>query len=84
MAQQTWTHFKPLFPIQPSSEQVLNTQSLQLAQDAIDNAIARYQPNTSNLMFHSDQGTQYSSTIQLLVLKPNQGCWLNNSSLDRF
>jgi hypothetical protein len=35
-------------------------------------------------MFHSDQGTQYSSTIQLLVLKPNQGCWLNNSSLDRF
>jgi hypothetical protein len=28
MAQQTWTHFKPLFPIQPSSEQVLNTQSL--------------------------------------------------------
>jgi transposase InsO family protein len=92
-------------------------------------------PNTSNLMFHSDQGTQYSSkafidycnqnnitqsmskkgncwdnavmerffrslkterlnyqsfanhltrTIQLLVLKPNQGRWLNNSSLDRF
>ncbi|NYT26490.1 MAG: hypothetical protein H0A76_00365 [Candidatus Thiodubiliella endoseptemdiera] len=30
MAQQTWTHFnfKPLFPIQPPSERVLNTQSL--------------------------------------------------------
>jgi hypothetical protein len=28
MVQQTWTHFKPLFPIQPSSEQVLTIQSL--------------------------------------------------------
>ena len=27
-----------------------------LAQDAMDNAINRYQPNTDNLMFHSDQG----------------------------
>jgi transposase InsO family protein len=26
----------------------------QLAQDAMDNAINRYQPNTNNLMFHSD------------------------------
>ena len=33
----------------------------QLAQDAMDNAINRYNPNTDNLMFHSDQGTQYSS-----------------------
>ena len=33
----------------------------QLAQDAMDNAINRYQPNTNQLMFHSDQGTQYSS-----------------------
>jgi transposase InsO family protein len=33
----------------------------QLAQDAMNNAIARHKPNTSNLMFHSDQGTQYSS-----------------------
>ncbi|SMN00150.1 Mobile element protein [uncultured Candidatus Thioglobus sp.] len=34
-----------------------------LAQDAISNAIARYKPNTGNLMFHSDQGTQYSSKV---------------------
>jgi transposase InsO family protein len=27
----------------------------------MNNAIARHKPNTSNLMFHSDQGTQYSS-----------------------
>jgi transposase InsO family protein len=33
----------------------------QLAQDAMNNAIARHKPNTSNLMFHSDQRTQYSS-----------------------
>jgi len=32
-----------------------------LAQDAMDNAIYRYIPNTDNLMFHSDQGAQYSS-----------------------
>jgi transposase InsO family protein len=33
----------------------------QLAQDAMNDAIARHKPNTSNLMFHSDQRTQYSS-----------------------
>jgi transposase InsO family protein len=33
----------------------------QLAQDAMDNAINRYQPNTDNLTLHSDQGMQYSS-----------------------
>lgn len=27
----------------------------------MDNAINRYNPNTDNLMFHSDQGLQYSS-----------------------
>ena len=31
----------------------------QLAKDALSNAIARYQPNTYKLMFHSDQGVQY-------------------------
>ena len=47
----------------------------QLAQDAMDNAINRYQPNTDNLMFHSDQGTQYSSkafidySVKTLLLK---------------
>ena len=40
----------------------------QLAQDAMDNAINRYQPNTDNLMFHSDQGTQYSSVFGLYRL----------------
>ena len=33
----------------------------QLAQDAMDNAINRYQPNTQQLIFHSDQGVQCPS-----------------------
>ena len=33
----------------------------QLARDAMDNAINRYQLNTDNSMIHSDQETQYSS-----------------------
>jgi transposase InsO family protein len=39
------------------------SQSLnaQLAKDALMNAIKREQPNTNLLMFHSDQGVQYSA-----------------------
>ena len=32
----------------------------QLAKDALINAIKREQPNTNLLMFHSNQGVQYS------------------------
>jgi transposase InsO family protein len=88
MVQQTWTHFKPLFPIQPSSEQVLNTQSL----NESFCAIARHKPNTSNLMFHSDQGTQYSSKAFIDYCNQNNiaqsmsrkgNCW-NNAVMERF
>jgi hypothetical protein len=40
---------------------LVKAPNAQLAQDAMNNAIVRHKPNTSNLMFHSDQGTQYSS-----------------------
>ncbi|SVD81132.1 uncharacterized protein METZ01_LOCUS433986, partial [marine metagenome] len=33
----------------------------QLAKDALENAIKRNQPDTNLLMFHSDQGVQYSA-----------------------
>lgn len=64
----------------------------QLAKDAIDNAIARYKPNTGNLMFHSDQGTQYSSKIFIDYCSKNNiiqsmsrkgNCW-DNAVMERF
>lgn len=33
----------------------------ELAKSALNNAIARHNPNTTKLMFHSDQGIQYSA-----------------------
>ena len=64
----------------------------QLAQDAMDNAINRYHPNTGNLMFHSDQGTQYSSKAFIDYCSKNNitqsmsrkgNCW-NNAVMERF
>ncbi|VVH59193.1 Mobile element protein [uncultured Gammaproteobacteria bacterium] len=64
----------------------------QLAQDAMNNAIARHKPNTSNLMFHSDQGTQYSSKAFIDYCNQNNiaqsmsrkgNCW-NNAVMERF
>jgi len=37
------------------------TPNARLAKDALDNAIKHQQPNTYKLMFHSDQGVQYSA-----------------------
>ena len=59
-----------------------------LAQDAIN----RYQPNTDNLMFHSDQGTQYSSKAYIDYCSTNGitqsmsrkgNCW-DNAVMERF
>jgi len=64
----------------------------QLAQDAMDNAINRYKPNTDNLMFHSDQGTQYSSKAFIDYCSNNNitqsmsrkgNCW-DNAVMERF
>ena len=61
---QSWSYLACVLDL--ASRQVIGwalskQPNAQLAQDAMDNAINRYQPNTDNLMFHSDQGTQYSS-----------------------
>lgn len=64
----------------------------QLAQDAMDNAINRHQPDTDNLMFHSDQGTQYSSKAFIDYCSKNSitqsmsrkgNCW-DNAVMERF
>ena len=63
-----------------------------LAQDAMDNAINRYQPNTNQLMFHPDQGTQYSSKAFIEYCSTNSitqsmsrkgNCW-DNAVMERF
>ena len=58
----------------------------------MDNAINRYDPNTDNLMFHSDQGTQYSSKAFIDYCSKNNitqsmsrkgNCW-DNAVMERF
>lgn len=64
----------------------------QLTQDAMNNAIARHKPNTHDLMFHSDQGTQYSSKAFIDYCNQNNmtqsmsrkgNCW-DNAVMERF
>lgn len=64
----------------------------ELAKQAIVHAINRYQPNTTKLMFHSDQGVQYSSKAFVEYCDINKitqsmsrrgNCW-DNSVMERF
>jgi transposase InsO family protein len=64
----------------------------ELAKKALQHAIRMQQPDTAQLMFHSDQGTQYSAhlfTKYLRKLKITQSmsrrgnCW-DNSVMERF
>ncbi len=64
----------------------------QLAKDAIMNAIKREQPNTNLLMFHSDQGVQYSAIefrnvlakFNITASMSRRGnCW-DNAVMERF
>lgn len=68
------------------------TPNAQLAKNALDNAIDRQQPDTRKLMFHSDQGVQYSAKEfrnRLSELKMTQSmsrrgnCW-DNAVMERF
>lgn len=64
----------------------------QLAKQALVNAIARVKPDTTKLMFHSDQGVQYSATVftnalALHSITPSMSrrgnCW-DNAVKERF
>lgn len=68
------------------------TADAQLAQEALRDAIKKQQPDTSQLLFHSDQGVQYTSTLfveYIERLKITQSmsrrgnCW-DNSVMERF
>jgi putative transposase len=64
----------------------------QLAKDALMNAIKRQQPNASRLIFHSDQGVQYSAfefrnelaKCKITASMSRRGnCW-DNAVMERF
>jgi len=64
----------------------------ELAKQALANAINRKRPNTTKLMFHSDQGSQYSANMfaeyceQLKITRSMSrrgNCW-DNSVIERF
>jgi transposase InsO family protein len=68
------------------------TPNAELVKEALSHAILRQQPDTTQLLFHSDQGTQYSakSFIDYLgIFNINQSmsrrgnCW-DNSVMERF
>lgn len=68
------------------------TPNAQLAKDALTHAIKLQNPDTNQLMFHSDQGTQYSAhsfVEHLKKLKITQSmsrrgnCW-DNAVMERF
>jgi transposase InsO family protein len=68
------------------------TPDAKLANEALQNAIEREQPNTSKLLFHSDQGVQYSAKVfrdKLALLNITQSmsrrgnCW-DNAVMERF
>ncbi|KMT65370.1 IS3 family transposase [Catenovulum maritimum] len=63
-----------------------------LAKAALDNAIQRHQPNTRKLLFHSDQGVQYSAsefrdrldTLNITQSMSRRGNCLDNAVMERF
>ena len=68
------------------------TPDAELAKKALTNAVAKHQPNTNGLMFHSDQGVQYNAKIFKETLHDHNiiqsmsrrgNCW-DNAVQERF
>lgn len=68
------------------------TPDAELAKKALTNAIAKHQPNTNGLMFHSDQGVQYNAKVFKETLHDHKiiqsmsrrgNCW-DNAVQERF
>lgn len=68
------------------------TPNAELVRQALKHAIVKHQPNTKQLMFHSDQGCQYSSQLFVDYLSMHSikqsmsrrgNCW-DNSPIERF
>ncbi len=68
------------------------TPDAKLAKKALTNAIAKHQPNTKGLMFHSDQGVQYNAKLfketlhghkMIQSMSRRGNCW-DNAVQERF
>jgi len=71
---------------------ISQSPNAELVKEALDNAIKKQQPDTATLLFHSDQGVQYSADLfrdHLSLLKITQSmsrrgnCW-DNAVMERF
>ncbi len=71
---------------------ISKTPDAVLAKAALEQAIKKHQPDTTKLLFHSDQGVQYSSHLFVKYLKimgitqsmsRRGNCW-DNSVMERF
>lgn len=68
------------------------TPDARLAKQALTNAIAKHQPNTANLLFHSDQGVQYTANLfketlslhKITQSMSRRGCCWDNAVQERF
>lgn len=68
------------------------TPDAELAKKALTNAIAKHQPNTRELMFHSDQGVQYNAKLfketlhnhKMIQSMSRRGCCWDNAVQERF
>ncbi|SMN00356.1 Mobile element protein [uncultured Candidatus Thioglobus sp.] len=92
---QGWSYLASVVDL--SSKQVVGwalskQPNAQLARDALQNAVARHQPNTNALMFHSDQGVQYCANAFAQYCKSKGitqsmsrrgNCW-DNAVMERF
>jgi len=92
---QGWSYLAAVLDL--SSKQMVGyalstSPNAQLVEDALSNAVNKQAPDTSQLMFHSDQGVQYTAkqfVQQLTSLQMTQSmsrrgnCW-DNSVMERF
>jgi len=71
---------------------ISQSPNAELVKEALDNAIKKQQPDTATLLFHSDQGVQYSADLfrnHLSLLGMTQSmsrrgnCW-DNAVMERF
>ncbi|ETX09538.1 hypothetical protein MUS1_06810 [Marinomonas ushuaiensis DSM 15871] len=68
------------------------TPNTKLDKKALTNAIAKHQPKTQGLMFHSDQGVQYNAKLfketlhnhKMIQSMSRRGCCWDNAVQERF
>ena len=92
---QGWTYLACVMDLKTKAivgSAISKSPNAALGKQALLNAVKQHSPLTSQLMFHSDQGTQYSSEefrdcLKLLHIKQSMSrrgnCW-DNSVMERF